>query len=231
MKTRTNIIRLGRAALLALTAGVILSACGVTGPDETPWQQVSAYSWPTATGTFLRYRVEESQPTRNDSITQATIESSSESFHNQQMYTLHDSRPLSYRVMYGATNDTLFVQNEEFGGTYHLVAPLERGHTWISGYSDDAETVPRWRATILERLSYLQLEGKRYQNVVVVRYDYLDTAAPDYGTFWLRYYAQGQGPIQTVKHQPISANPLPAVQPEPGLIKKIVLIESTAASN
>jgi hypothetical protein len=242
-------IRRFAPALFALAAVVVFGACSVTGPDETPWQDVAAYSWPTAEGTFMRYRVEVNSQIVNsaskDSTSAMTIEQADATFHGESMYRLNNTdRVFSQRVLFLPTRDTLFVGNgdagrEEFGGTYHLVAPLQRGHTWVSGYKDDAETIPKWKATILERLSHLQLEGiegapKQYRNVVVVKYELLDTAAPDYGSYWIRYYAEGQGPIQTIKNIVLrrdASGVIPTIPYEAQFITRTVLIESRAAGN
>jgi hypothetical protein len=251
MKTSIVYIHLWRFAptVLALAAMVILGACGVTGPDETPWQNVAAYSWPTAEGTFMRYRVEVNSQivngTPKDSTSAMTIEQADDTFHGELMYRLNNTdRVFSQRVLFLPTRDTLFVGNgdagrEEFGGTYHLVAPLQRGHSWISGYKYDGDSIPKWKATILERLSHLQLAGiegapKQYRNVVVVKYELLDTAAPDYGSYWIRYYAEGQGPIQTIKNIVLrrdASGVIPTLPYEAQFITRTVLIESSAASN
>jgi hypothetical protein len=202
----THLRRFAPAAL-ALAVAVVLGACGVTGPDEAPWQNVADYSWPTTDGTLMKYRVEVNPDAKNaatDSINME-IQPANSTLHGYPMYRLNNpERVVSQRVLFVPRHDTLYVGNgdagrEEFGGTYHLVAPLERGHSWISGYKDDAETIPQWKATIIERLSYLQLEGHQYRNIVVAKYELIDSTAPDYGSYWIRYYAQGEGPILTIK--------------------------------
>jgi hypothetical protein len=234
MKMITAFIRKGRQGVLHLgvlfAAGLILAGCSVSGPDESAWQNVADYSWPTATGTLLRYRVE----TKIDTVcTTATTESSDSLYHGRSMYRLDDpSMSSRIQLLYLPLKDTLVVRFEEFGGKYLLVGPLEKGHTWISGYSDDAETKPSWQATVIDRYSHLQLEGKYYDNVVVVQYKPL--AASRQGEYWIRFYAQGAGPIQTIQHYPLAPDSLrngPPVSIEELTTKRTVLVETTSAQD
>jgi hypothetical protein len=236
-------------ALVALAAVVVLGACSVTGPDETPWQNVAAYAWPTTAQTFLRYRVEETYPELKESVDSVRVVQWDENLQGTKTYHPHDSsakmyqlqntgRIVSQRVLFLPTTDVLYVGNgdagrEEFGGTYHLVAPLQRGHTWISGYKDDAETIPKWRATIIERLRSMELEGQQYKNVLVARYELVDSTAPDYGSYWVRYYAEGEGPIQTIKYIALRRDPSGKILtlPTDTQIARTVLINPIAAGN
>jgi hypothetical protein len=229
-------------AVLALAVTAVLGACGVTGPDETPWQNVADYSWPTTNGTSMKYRVEMDADgdgiiaTTDSTTISMVVTPTNIKLHDFPMYRLDSTnRVVSQRVLFSARPDTLYIGNgdmgrEEFGGTYHLVAPLQRGHSWISGYRDDAETIPKWKATIIERLSHLQLEGHRYQNIVVAKYELVDTSAPDYGSYWIRYYAQGEGPILTIKNLVLQRDA--SGNPSREMVEtRTVLIEPHAVAN
>jgi len=234
MKTITTFIPKGRGVIshlgALLASGLILAGCSATGPDDSAWQNVADYSWPTATGTLLRYRVE----TKIDTVfTTATTEGSDSLYHGHSMYRLDDPSTSSrIQLLYLPLKDTLVVRFEEFGGKYLLVGPLEKGHTWISGYSDDADTTPSWQATVIDRYSHLQLEGKLYDNVVVVQYKPL--AASRQGEYWIRFYAQGEGPIQTIQHFPLAPDSLrsgPPASIEELTTKRTVLVETTSAQD
>lgn len=239
MNTLETFIRRPAALLVAMALPCLLAfaACGVTEPDESPFQNVADYSWPTTTGTQMLYRVDKKMPdtTYTSSV---TTEESDYLYQGQKMFRLHDDRSIKLRVLYLPLKDTLVTRNEEFGGNFLLVAPLEKGHTWISGYSDDANTQPSWRATVIERFSYLKLsdsllpEGRQFRNVVVVKYEPL--AKQEQGKYWIRFYAQGQGPIQTIQHfaPPIDSSSIDINLPNPTrTIKRTVLLETTPAAN
>ena len=110
---------------------------------------------------------------------------------------------------------------------YALVGPLVKDKTWISDYKDDIETIPLTRATVIEKLSELQLEGVNYHDIVVVKYELIDINSLDEGDIissYIRSYAKGVGAIQTIENSvPRRKSP---VNNQEYLISSSVLLET-----
>lgn len=200
MKSQKSTLK--TTALALCLAFVGLASCGnPAGPDQSQWQDVSAFSWPTAISAKLRYRADlynQDGSLNRSEYHDVRTEVSDVLYGGVPMYTLHDSLvTFRNRVRFLPLADTLITRSETFGADYALVAPLEKNHTWVSSY-DKTGTKPEWQATIVERFSELSLEGRVFKNVLVVKYQ----PAPDQLStkgVWIRYYAQGVGPIQTIK--------------------------------
>lgn len=227
MKISSRFFRSGiRNATLALGLATVLGSCGVTEPDEAPWADVAAFSWPTTTGTMMRYRVEEKTPVGGDTIyyREETIARSERqnrpTYHGQEMLMLRNESDLSSYFL--PLKDTLITKMDRTGSDLALVAPLDKGRTWISGYVRD--TVPAMQAEVIERFSELKLEGNVYRNVIVVKYSSLDKKDRDY---WIRFFAKDVGAILTLKHT--LPGPGGIIEPEPQETQRTVLVEQTAA--
>ncbi len=216
-----------QAAALALCLATAIGSCGVTGPDESPWQDVAAFSWPTTTGTMMRYRVEEKTPSGGDSIyyREETIARSERQtrprYRGQEMLMLRTESDLSTYFL--PLKDTLVTKLDRTGSDFALVAPLEKGRTWISGYVRD--TVPSMKAEVIERFSELKLEGNVYTNVIVVKYSSLNKKDRDY---WIRFFAKDVGAILTLKHT--LPGPGGIIEPEPQETQRTVLVERSVAN-
>jgi hypothetical protein len=68
--------------------------------------------------------------------------------------------------------------------------------------------------------------------VVVVKYQPLDKSQQ--GEYWIRFYAQGQGPIQTIQHFAMQADSLfggSTLPVDVRTIKRTLLLETMAAQN
>lgn len=122
--------------------------------------------------------------------------------------------------------DTLITMNVPYA-KYALVGPLVKDKTWISDYKDDIETIPLTRATVIEKLSELQLEGVNYHDIVVVKYELIDINSLDEGDIissYIRSYAKGVGAIQTIENSvPRRKSP---VNNQEYLISSSVLLET-----
>lgn len=216
-----SISRLLRNATLALGLASVVASCGVTGPDEAPWGDVTAFSWPTTEGAMLKYRIEEKNALGGDSVyyRQETSESAGQySYNGKPMVMLYnDLEGARQCTHFLPLKDTLVTVRDRTGSLYALTAPLDKGHKWISAYT--ADTVPSMEATVIERFSELKLEGTIYRNVIVVKYEPL--AKQDY--YWIRFFARDIGPILTLKH----FVPVPGgiVDPEPQPVQRTVLVE------
>lgn len=234
MKTiRHFLLPVRRAIAMALLPALSLVAvsCGVTGPDEQPWESVASFSWPTTAGFTMKYRTENRESdTYEYKYDTITVEPADQSladalYNGEQMYVLNNPQEgFAYRVLFlpVRTGDTLIVRHEKFGGELALVAPLEKGSKWISS-SDSA-----WEAEIIERFAFRKVEGVTYKNVIAVRYEYVKDQAPfDGKTQWIRFYAEGVGEILTIKNViPVSTG---SGEPIPVTEQLKVLIETSPA--
>ena len=238
MKTYT-ITSLGRgtlALLLAAALGVLSSGCGVTEPDQARWQNVSAFSWPVQTGSYLKYRVDKRNSVTDlieTSFREIKPEMSQELYQGSRtMYLLHQSdngrdRSIATSTLFLPLTDTLITERGAIPAKYALVAPLEVGRTWNCTYADAAETVPSWSATVVDRYSYRKVEGIVYKNVIEVEYRRLPPADP---AMWVQFYAEGIGPIQTIKYS--AASPTPSEGQSPSAVEEqAVLIETSQQQN
>ena len=229
MKISSRVFRSGFCRVtLALGLAMVTGSCGVTGPDESPWKDVTAFSWPTTTGTMMRYRVEEKTTSGGDSIyyREETIARSERqnrpTFRGQDMLMLRTESDLSTYFL--PLTDTLVTKMDRTGSDFALVAPLEKGRTWISGYVRD--TVPSMQAEVIERFSELKLEGTVYTNVIVIKYSSLDKKDRDY---WIRFFAKDVGAILTLKHT--LPGPGGIIEPEPQETQRTVLVERSLSND
>ena len=213
-----------RGLALVLVAGG-LSSCDTVGTEETVWQDVGSFGWPAQIGATMVYKVDGSRI--NPGTTEHTVRAGKLEHYGVPMYQLSNGGPVNVQLEFLPTRDTLFTENAlplENGlkTTYALVAPLDKGHTWIASYNDSRD-VATVRATIIERYSSWKLQGKMYTNVIAVRYDDLRTEHRT--NEWIRFYAKDVGLILTVMNvYPQSTNPDNAPAQELG---RVTLVESS----
>jgi hypothetical protein len=234
--TITSFGRGALAMLLAAALGVVACGCGVTEPDQARWQNVSAFSWPVQSGSYLKYRVEKRNSVTDSietSVREIKPEISDELYENlQPMYLLHQrdndrDRSIATSTLFLPLTDTLITERGAIPAKYALVAPLEVGRTWNCTYADAAETVPSWSATVVDRYSYRKVEGTVYKNVIEVEYRRLPPAEP---AMWVQFYAEGIGPIQTIKYSASSPTPSEGQSPR-AVEEQAVLIETSQRQN
>jgi len=238
MKTysMTSYRRQAVALFLASMAATLISSCGVTEPDQARWQDVAAYSWPVESGSYLKYRVEK-RSAFSDSVEKSVREIkpniSTELYKGiWPMYLLHQrdndkDRSIATSTLFLALKDTLITERGAIPAKYALVAPLEKGHSWTCTYADQAETVPSWSATVVDRYSYRKVDGNIYKNVIEVEYRRLSPAEP---AMWVQFYAEGIGPIQTIKYTATTASPSEG-QTARAVEEQSVLIETSQRQN
>lgn len=217
--------------MLLPIAGIVLASCGVTEPDDSAWQSASSYSWPVGPGKReLTFRNEESidsghVQTTIDTFDMEATTTSEREFAGLPMYKL-DKRQRGGNVFFLPLRDTLIIF-DQLPAKRALVAPLEKGNSWICEY--DADTIPTWRATIVERYSYRNVEGKIYKNVIEVEYVPLTERDINAGDSWVRFFAKDVGPVQTIKlHNTLSSNPSVPDKSEP--IRRTILIDNIEAT-
>lgn len=216
--------RVLRGIAAASLLATVVTGCVVT-PEDNTWDNVGSFGWPTEIGATMHYKYSSrTMGTKDDSVT-AEIRAGKAEF--EGMYRLHTTFPtyetlVVNQIHFRPTADTLFVVNSMtpengLSARYALVAPLDRGHTWVADYKTDANGVPTpaMSATIVERYSYWKLEGTGYQNVVAVKYTPVNTPPGEERQEWIRFYAQRIGLILTVKNRyPISSYPTAAAPEE-----------------
>lgn len=227
MQQRDGFRSLPIRALIAMIAlcggGLLLSSCSVTEPDDTVWEDVRTFSWPTETGVSMKYRT--FGDTVIDNITIAKADASTEpsaNHYGQEMYVLGNADASRFdQVYFLPTRDSLIVKQEDFGGEIALLAPLEKGHRWYSS-ADSA-----WEAEIIERFAYRKVEGTVYENVIAVKYRRKERLGGIYDDFeWIRFYAEGIGEVLTIRNKyPDSSSPSETL-PRQDAVR--VLIETTA---
>ena len=225
----------------ALMSMLLLVSCGVTAPEDSPWEDVRNFSWPTSVGTMMKYHTEAFD--ENNIFTESDIEltvklgSSFDPNHiaveQQSMYILQDEqddnwRPYTDGLSYRASEDSLIVLNDPIGISTALISPLEKGRKWIAQYDGQDTGVA---AEIIELFSYRKVEGITYRNVVAVKYKVLIASpnAQSPSTEWIRFYAEGIGEIETIKNgygtSTSSSEPLPEQR------ASTVLVETTFSTN
>jgi hypothetical protein len=233
--TSRHTSRIARALALLSLAATGLAGCVTDAPD-TRFDNVGSFGWPNEIGATMHYKVT-SRTMSNDTVT-AEVRAGKAEY--EGMYRLDafteggQTTPVRLQVHFRPTEDTLFVENSlkhenGLSAKYALVAPLDRGRTWVADYQTDASgnVTPAMTATIIERYSYWKLEGKGYENVVAVKYVPLGNAAGTDRQEWIRFYAQGVGVILTVKNRyPVSTYPTGAAPEEDD---RIVLTETSVA--
>jgi hypothetical protein len=206
MATLRSIGEIGRKMMVTAAAlgTLLIGACGITEPEENPWQDVSKFSWPQNTSVTMKYRVtaiDALDTGKLDAVVERTmsVKQSNVLYNGQPMFVLTGDVPdprRSLPVLYLATRDTLITKDAMYGGDFALVAPLEKGHSWISAYRRDG--VASWKATIVEKLSLLKLNGIEYSNVIGVKYEKINLGPTEGAQHCLRYYAEGRGLIKEI---------------------------------
>ncbi len=228
MTTMNAITRIIPAALGLVLGTLLLASCGVTEPDASPWQNVEDFSWPKQAGITMKYRTIQADTVTGESEVTVDLGSAVDAtrmYNGRQMYVLSDplKTPTS-QVHYLPTHDTLIVKQDVIGATFALVSPLEKGHKWVAAYGPQGDTA--LVAEVIELFSYRKVEGRVYQNVVVVKYNRIRRLSSIYpNEEWIRFYAQGVGEIMTIRNiypESTLSNPLPQQE------QRRVLIETSA---
>ena len=209
---------------------LFVNSCGITSPSEEQWQDVSSFSWPTKVGTLMRYRTEaDVNGSKGVSNEDFSIQISNKDSYKGRYFFQMKEKGGSSGNNFGfihLNKDTLITMNVPYA-KYALVGPLDKDKTWISDYKDDIETIPLTRATVIEKLSELQLEGVNYHDIVVVKYELIDINSLDEGDIissYIRSYAKGVGAIQTIENSvPRRKSP---VNNQEYLISSSVLLET-----
>jgi hypothetical protein len=218
---------LASASMLA-AAAMTLASCGVTAPDEIRWKDVSAYSWPADTVTTMQYKIvahDNINNTTDTTLADISTALSTTMYRGVPMYSLREKGGnASLRKLFLPLKDTLITKNLEFDVRYALVAPLEKGHSWICTYADDAETEPSWRAKVIERFAYRKVEGNVYRNVIEVEYTPLIINPNGHASTWVQFYAEGIGVVQTIQNSIRD-------QADPVVESERVLVRSSAQQN
>jgi hypothetical protein len=205
--------------------GLFLSSCSVTEPNDTVWEDVRTFSWPTESGVSMKYRTQIGDSTISEeeiTIDQASPLSGIADHYGERMYVLNNPDESFFsQVHFLPTHDSLIVKQEEFGGEIALLAPLDKGHRWYSS-RDSA-----WEAEIIERFAYRKVEGTVYQNVIAVKYRRKEPLGGIYDDEeWIRFYAEGIGEILTIRNvYPQSSSPSQAL---PRQEEMKVLVETSA---
>lgn len=241
------IIQRLRTVPALLLGALLLGSCGVTGPDDSPWQNVGDFSWPTQKGTMMKFRTTE-DATVFDSDVEVDVSDDDPSnpelaFHNgQRMYMLRltkerdvvkDSiitRPDPNPLRFLPLEDTLIVKNDQAGIAYALVSPLVKGHRWVASYDNGLSGKDTtMMAEIIELFSFRKVEGKMYENVVAVKYWRLKPPPlVNVKEEWIRFYAQGVGEITTIRSIYPSESGVP--DPLPLQQERKVLLETSAVN-
>lgn len=230
MKALRSII--GRIGIVAgVAATMLVASCGVTEPEDSAWQDVSRFAWPTSSQMTYVKTVTSGNISTIDTHYVSVV---SNAYNGRQMYMLDDKQEsLPSRIRFVANRDSLITANERFGGTLPLLAPLDKGHSWVSGRwvsgSGKNQDTVLWHATIIEKFAVLQLDGTQYKNVIGVKYE---STEPD-GTSQIcfRYYAEGIGVIKTVQNTYQSQGQNPINPGAPTLAELQILTSTTAVQN
>ena len=236
MKRRENnnrSVRRGAHLLWSLLATALLfQACGVTEPQSDVWEDVGSFSWPTESGTLMKFQLTKAEvdgklTTLDEFVTveMTTEEDEDAVIDNRQMFALIDDKKFALNhVRFLPTADTLYVKRDIFGSGLALVAPIEKGHRWLTS------EIGNYEAEIVELFSWRKIEGKVYENVVAVRYRKLDpeTDNPQNKDEYIRFYAKGVGEVMTIKISYPSADA--PVQTIPAQDERRVLLETRPAS-
>lgn len=193
---------IGTLLLLAL----MVPACGVTEPDTGAFQDVRSFSWPTRTGTSMKYQTflrskqgVETTTERWVTIEYADPSSSSFPYHyGERMYVIDDTSEqtsASTIVHFLPKPDSLIVKQGGFGGEIALLAPIEEGHRWYSARDSS------WQAEIVGLYAWRKVEGKVYENVVAVRYRRTNPLGGTYDDEeYIRFFGEGVGEIMTIRN-------------------------------
>lgn len=206
---------LGLPVAMAL---LLIAGCGVSEPSAEPWRDVARFSWPRDTTAVLEYQIKniEYGQVTSEKFIKLRARASSERYNGLSMYELEQSdRGPALWMRYATSADTLVTRNGSFPADIALTTPLVKGHSWVCGYNGNIS----WRATIIERYAWRKVDGKVYQNVVEVEYRPEQEQVQEW---WVRLYAEGLGPIQTVKN----FNPNPERTQTP-IEERTILISSS----
>lgn len=222
----------------ALLSILLLASCGVTDPDESPWQDVRSFSWPTTTGTLMKYRTEALDNDGKLVVTNSELKveqgadvDSDVTYNGQPMSLLNDTDADNQNpgaaLHFLPMQDTLIVKNDEISAEVALVAPIKKGHRWVATYNGQDTSIV---AEIIELFSYRKVEGITYKNVVAVKYKDLRTLPnQSFDTEWVRFFAEGVGEIETIQNDyPVSSS---SSAPLPQKRKSTVLVETSFSAN
>ncbi|HVZ40849.1 MAG TPA: hypothetical protein VHI13_16335 [Candidatus Kapabacteria bacterium] len=215
MSIRINTYRtLGGLALAAALGAAALGAasCGTTGPDESMWQNVASYSWPTTVADTFVYVREQNLQSAPDTLTvRAVVLDSS----INSMSVLRQGNTSTLRL-YRPTPDTLFTASGIVPVRYALVAPLTTGQSWGCAFDDSMHAT--WQATITERNLYQNIGGTVYSNVIVVEYTPTkeeDRIGPTKTWSWTCFYARGFGPVRMIRQTATKPDATSPAYPRP----------------
>ncbi|MBS1912019.1 MAG: hypothetical protein JST22_08545 [Bacteroidetes bacterium] len=185
---------------LALLAALGAASCGTTGPDESMWQNVASFSWPTSVADTLVYMREENLNSAPDTLTvRAVVLDSTIMAGSYSMSVLRQGNTSTLRL-YRPTPDTLFTASGIVPVRYALTTPVDTGRTWDCAFDDSMQAT--WQARITERNLYQNIGGTVYSNVIVVEYapkKEEDRIGPTKTWSWTCWYAQGYGPVRMVR--------------------------------
>ena len=208
-----------------LFCGLLAAGCGVTGPEDSVWQDVRTFSWPTDTGTAMSYEYSKAGDVIGiDSVT-VEIAGEEDLYKGRQMFILNNELVNKGQLIrFLPTEDSLIARNDKviYGGEGALLqTPLTKGSAWTV-YRSDEEYV---RAEILELYSWRKIEGQLYENVVAVRYRklYSETDEPSTDEEYIRFYAKGIGEVMTILIQYPSTNS--TAQPLASQERRWILLE------
>lgn len=225
----SSICHRSRFPVLALAAASVVSGCAVTQPDEDPWQDVTAYSWPA--DKVLHYRIDDLEDGTQSFSTIPTTLTDSVYRDSQKFYNLGDPKLRAWRGFL-PLKDTIITLNGHFPMDVALVAPLEKGHKWISGIrtvvTDTGEVTLRWYGEILERYSYRKIEGEVYKNVLEVQYKPEFFTDPSNKVVRTLFYVEGKGVVQELKSH-IRDNGSDDPNTLPKLLERVLLIKTEDA--
>ena len=188
------------------TLPLLLTACTVTTPDDSVWEDVSNFSWPTEIGTVMKYRkiVGDTIKTEVVVIEQGKAGPGQDQLADYLM--LKDTTLVTPpRVYFRANRDTLRAIKDDIGMDMELVAPLEKGHTW---YTESTTLGVTWKAEIIDRYAYRKIEGTVYPNVIAVKYRRYDANGTPDSEEWIRFFAEDVGEILSIRNlYPVSSSP------------------------
>ena len=214
-----RLIKLAGKLGTALCCTLLLASCNVTNPDGTVWDNVANFSWPTELGTSMKYRVDTAQEELTVELADPTIS------YLAGMYVLQNNDlnvALAVQVHYRPSHDTLIVaQDKLLAADIALLAPLEKGHSWVASYDST------WQAEIIERFAYRKVDGKIYENVIAVKYVKYENGNPG-NTEWIRFFAEGVGEILTIRNSYPDSNAPTQTLPRQEVWRELIEIDVAA---
>lgn len=216
--------------VLALAAALAIGGCDVTQPDDDPWRDVTAYSWPT--DKVLQYRTDDLTKGTQDIKEIVTTKAPLTYWNGMNFQYLSNPQSRAPRYFL-ALKDTIVTLHPEFPMNVALVAPLKKGHKWVSGIqnvvTDTGEVVLRWYGEILERYSYRKIEGEVYSNVIEVEYKPEFFTDPSNKVVRTLFYVEGKGVVQELKSllRETGSSDTPNSLPQP--LERVLLIKTARA--